>query len=67
MGLRTVASDVGHRPPGVTLFPAGDAGALVSAVRAALAAPPPPPLHDDASARLLALWAEQGVLSPGVN
>jgi glycosyltransferase involved in cell wall biosynthesis len=42
LGVPVVASDVGHRPPGVTLFPRGDLDGLVSAVELGLARTRPP-------------------------
>lgn len=41
LGVRTVASDVGRRPPGIVRFPAGDADALAAAVERARTSPPP--------------------------
>jgi glycosyltransferase involved in cell wall biosynthesis len=41
LGRRVVASDVGHRPAGCLLFPAGDASALAARLADACAAPPP--------------------------
>jgi glycogen synthase len=43
LGVRTVASDVGRRPAGVHLYPAGNVDALVDAVEHARSAPPPAP------------------------
>jgi glycosyltransferase involved in cell wall biosynthesis len=43
LGCRVVASDVGHRPPGCLLFPAGDAAALASSLEAAASGPRPGP------------------------
>jgi glycogen(starch) synthase len=40
LGCRVVASEVGHRPPGCVLFPAGDRAALASCLEAAASAPP---------------------------
>ena len=51
LGVRTVASEVGTRPAGVHLFPAGSVDGLVSAVSRALAAPTPgaeTPVGDEA-------------------
>ena len=39
LGVHTVVSDVGHRPPGALLFRAGDRNDLVSTMEAALATP----------------------------
>jgi glycogen(starch) synthase len=49
LGCRVVASDVGHRPAGCLLFPAGDAAALVARLEEALSATrgsPRPPGDD---------------------
>ncbi|HEY6004592.1 MAG TPA: glycosyltransferase, partial [Anaeromyxobacter sp.] len=43
LGCRVVASDVGHRPAGCLLFPAGDAAALAASLEAAASAPRPGP------------------------
>jgi glycogen synthase len=43
LGCRVVASDVGHRPAGCVLFPAGDAAALSACLEPAAAAPRPEP------------------------
>lgn len=51
LGLPVVASDVGHRPEGVVLFPVGDHAALADAIRSALAAPPRGPLVAEESER----------------
>jgi glycosyltransferase involved in cell wall biosynthesis len=61
LGLPVVASDAGFRPPGVELFPAGDAGALAARIEALVAspretaaaagrAPAPPAAADDPAA-----------------
>jgi glycosyltransferase involved in cell wall biosynthesis len=61
LGRRVVASDAAPRPPGTTLFPSGDADALVAATRAALRAPSPPACTEDGLATLLRLYQLAGV------
>jgi glycogen(starch) synthase len=56
LGIRVVASDVGHRPAGVVRFRAGDAADLAAQVREALAAPPPRGEALDVSNSILGLW-----------
>jgi glycogen(starch) synthase len=56
LGVRVVASDVGHRPAGVVRFGAGDAAALAAGVREALAAPPPRAPALDVSPSILGIW-----------
>ncbi|HET7824241.1 MAG TPA: glycosyltransferase family 4 protein [Anaeromyxobacter sp.] len=43
LGCRVVASDVGHRPPGCELFPAGDGSALAAVLEVAAAGARPGP------------------------
>lgn len=65
LGVRVVASAVGHRPPGVVRFRAGDADDLAAAIERALAEPPPAPrAPDDASGRILAAWRGVGLQVP---
>jgi len=63
LGVRVVASDVGHRPAAATLFRAGDAAACAAAIEVALAGPPPDPDADgiDAGRRILDLWRSLGL------
>lgn len=58
LGVRVVASDVGHRPPEAVRFRAGDAADLAARIEDALAAPPPPrgAGAGDASDRILSAW-----------
>jgi glycogen synthase len=64
LGRRVVASDASVRPDGCLLFRAGDAAALASAIRAALAAPPPPSARLDGLTPLLDLYRRWGVDLP---
>lgn len=60
LGVRVVASDVGNRPPDVSLFRAGDPRDLAARIEAALALPPPPEANvaGDASDRILSTWRD---------
>lgn len=62
-GVRVVASEVGKRPPGVTLFRSGDSADLVRAIDRSLSLPQPPRPRagEEASARLVAAWEGIGI------
>lgn len=60
LGVRVVASDAGHRPPGVSLFRVGDAYELAVRTEEILGAPPPAAgAGPDATSRILELWRER--------
>jgi glycogen(starch) synthase len=61
LGRRVVASDAAARPPGTTLFPAGDTPALAEAILRALREPPPPAFLDDGFAALSRVYARLGL------
>ncbi len=63
LGVRVVASDVGHRPPEAVLFRAGEPADLAARIEAALAAPPPPEGAGagDVSERILSAWRSLGL------
>lgn len=68
LGIRVVASDVGHRPAGVHLFPPGDAGELAQSIGEALSCPPPEPgaAGADMARRIVAWWRAVGLDEQGV-
>ncbi len=61
LGRHVVASDVTARPPGTTLFPAGDSHAMAEAVLTALRTPAPPASIEDGLAPLLRLYSRMEV------
>lgn len=68
LGIRVVASDVGHRPAGVHLFATGDAGELAERIGVALESPPPEPgaAGADMARRIIAWWRAVGLDEQGV-
>lgn len=68
LGIRVVASDVGHRPEGVRLFVPGDPVDLADQIERVLEQPPPQPGTGGAemARRIVAWWRVMGLDEQGV-